>query len=98
MNQTNLQFKTLLLLLALVTVAFIWILLPFYGAVFWAVILGIIFAPMQRRLQQRFSWNRNLTSLTTLMVCLVIAILPVIITSALLLQEGATLYKNVESG
>lgn len=98
MNQTNLQFKTLLLLLALVTVAFIWILLPFYGAVFWAVILGIIFAPMQRRLQQRFSWNRNLTSLTTLMVCLVIAILPVIITSALLVQEGATLYKNIESG
>jgi predicted PurR-regulated permease PerM len=98
MNQTNLQFKTLLLLLALVTVAFIWILLPFYGAVFWAVILGIIFAPMQRRLQQRFGWNRNLTSLTTLLVCLVIAILPVIITSALLVQEGATLYKNVESG
>ena len=98
MNQTNLQFKTLLLLLALVTVAFIWILLPFYGAVFWAVILGIIFAPMQRRLQVKVGWNRNLTSLATLMVCLVIAILPVIITSALLVQEGATLYKNVESG
>jgi len=98
MNQTNLQFKTLLLLLVLVTIAFIWILLPFYGAVFWAVILGIIFAPMQRRLQQRFSWNRNLTSLATLTVCLVIAILPVIITSALLVQEGATLYKSVESG
>ena len=98
MNQTNLQFKTLLLLLVLVTIAFIWILLPFYGAVFWAVILGIIFAPMQRRFQQRFGWNRNFTSLATLMVCLVIAILPVIITSALLVQEGATLYKNVESG
>ena len=98
MNQTNLQFKTLLLLLVLVTIAFIWILLPFYGAVFWAVILGIIFAPMQRRLQQRFGWNRNLTSLSTLMVCLVIAILPVIITSALLVQEGATFYKNIESG
>ncbi|KTC63371.1 hypothetical protein AO262_22610 [Pseudomonas fluorescens ABAC62] len=98
MNQTTLQFKTLLLLLVLVTVAFIWILLPFYGAVFWAVILGIIFAPMQRRLQQRFGWNRNLTSLATLTVCLIIAILPVIITSALLVQEGATLYKNVESG
>ena len=98
MNQTNLQFKTLLLLLVLVTIAFIWILLPFYGAVFWAVILGIIFAPMQRRLQQRFSWNRNLTSLATLTVCLIIAILPVIITSVLLVQEGANLYKNIESG
>jgi predicted PurR-regulated permease PerM len=52
-------------LLALVTIAFIWILLPFYGAVFWAVILGIIFAPMQRRLQTKFGWKRNLTSLTS---------------------------------
>ena len=46
MNQTNLQNKSLLLLLALVTLAFIWILLPFYGALFWAVILGIVFAPL----------------------------------------------------
>ena len=63
MNQTNLQNKSLLLLLALVTLAFIWILLPFYGALFWAVILGIVFAPLQRRLQARFGWQRNLTSL-----------------------------------
>src|SRR5450830_1900136 len=98
MNQTNLQFKTLLLLLALVTVAFIWILLPFYGAVFWAVILGIVFAPMQRRLQSKFGWQRNLTSLCTLSICLVIAILPVIIISVLLVQEGASLYNRIESG
>ncbi len=98
MNETSLQKKTLLLLLVLVTIAFIWILLPFYGAVFWAVILGIIFAPLQRRLLARFGWQRNLTSLCTLLVCLVIAILPVIIISALLVQEGATLYKSVESG
>lgn len=98
MNQTNLQNKSLLLLLALVTLAFIWILLPFYGALFWAVILGIVFAPLQRRLQARFGWQRNLTSLCTLLICLVIAILPVIITSVLLVQEGAELYKKIESG
>ena len=92
MNQTNLQNKSLLVLLVLVTVAFIWILLPFYGAVFWAVILGIVFAPLQRRLQLKFGWPRNLTSLCTLGICLVIAILPVIITSVLLVrwkQEGS---------
>ncbi len=98
MNETVQQYKTLLLLLVGVTIAFIWILLPFYGAVFWAVILGIIFAPLQRRLLLRFGWSRNLTSLCTLMICLVIAILPVIIISALLVQEGTTLYKNVETG
>ena len=98
MNAKSLQFKSLTVLLVLVTVAFIWILLPFYGAVFWAVILGILFAPMQRRLQARFGWQRNLTSLCTLSVCLVIAILPVIIISVLLVQEGAMVYKNIESG
>jgi predicted PurR-regulated permease PerM len=98
MNETTLQYKTLMLLLVLVTIAFIWIMLPFYGAVFWAVILGIIFAPLQRRLLAKFGWKRNITSLCTLMICLVIAILPVIIISALMVQEGATLYKSVESG
>ncbi|MDF2643053.1 MAG: putative rane protein [Pseudomonas sp.] len=98
MNETTLQYKTLLLLVVLVTIAFIWILLPFYGAVFWAVILGIIFSPVQRRLQLKFGWQRNVTSLCTLTICLVIAILPVIVISALLVQEGTVLYKNVESG
>ena len=48
MNETILQNRALHLFLALVTIAFIWILLPFYGAVFWAVILGILFAPLQQ--------------------------------------------------
>ncbi|MNS64358.1 putative inner membrane protein [compost metagenome] len=98
MNETTLQDKTLTVLLVLVSAAFIWILLPFYGAAFWAVILGILFAPLQGRLQVKFGWQRNLTSLCTLSICLVIAILPVIVISALLVQEGASLYKSVESG
>ncbi|CAM4124076.1 UPF0118 membrane protein [Pseudomonas reidholzensis] len=98
MNQTALQNKALAVLLAFVTVAFIWILLPYYGAIFWAVILGILFAPLQRHLLMRFNRRRNLASATTLMVCLLVAILPVIITSALLVQEGATLYQRIESG
>jgi predicted PurR-regulated permease PerM len=98
MNETNPQDKSLTVLLVLVSAAFIWILLPFYGAAFWAVILGILFAPLQGRLQVKFGWQRNLTSLCTLSICLVIAILPVIVISALLVQEGASLYKSVESG
>ena len=98
MNEQTVHNKSLVILLGVVTAAFIWILLPFYGAVFWAVILGILFAPLQRRIQLKFSWPRNLTSLLTLSICLVIAILPVIILSILLVQEGAALYKSIESG
>ncbi|MCP8350828.1 AI-2E family transporter [Pseudomonas sp. FBF18] len=98
MNESVLQQKALMWLLVLVTLAFIWILLPYYGAVFWAVILGIVFAPLQRRLLLRLGWRRNLAASITLLVCLLIAILPVIVISTLLVQEGATLYKNIESG
>ncbi len=98
MNEKTVRNKSLVILLGVVTAAFIWILLPFYGAVFWAVILGILFAPMQRRLQLKLGWERNLTSLLTLSICLVIAILPVIILGFFLVQEGAILYKNIESG
>ncbi len=98
MNEETLKDKSLAVLLVLVSIAFIWILLPFYGAVFWAVILGIVFAPMQRRLQLKFGWERNLTSFCTLSICLVSAILPVIIISFLLVQEGTALYKSIESG
>ena len=39
-----------LLLLALVTVAFFWIISPFFGAVFWAMVLALMFMPVHRRL------------------------------------------------
>lgn len=98
MNESDLQRKTLLLLVVLVTLAFFWILLPYYGAVFWAVVLSILFAPLQRRLAQRYKWKRNLTSVLTLMVCIIVAVLPVIVVSGLMVQEGASLYKSIESG
>ncbi|WDY59893.1 AI-2E family transporter [Pseudomonas sp. PSKL.D1] len=98
MNEAALQNRALAVLLALVSIAFAWILLPYYGAIFWAVILGILFAPLQRHLLIRFGRRRNLAAATTLLVCLLVAILPVIITSALLVQEGATLYQRIESG
>ncbi|WP_110972284.1 AI-2E family transporter [Pseudomonas huaxiensis] len=98
MNETAVQRKALIGLLVLVTLAFIWILLPYYGAVFWAVILGILFAPMQRRLLLRFNQRRNVAAALTLLTCLLIAVLPMIIVSGLLVQEGSSLYKRIESG
>ena len=98
MNETALQNKALAVLLALVTIAFVWILLPYYGAIFWAVVLAILFAPLQRNLVMRFGRRRNLAAITTTMICLLVAVLPVIITSLLLVQEGATLYQRIESG
>jgi len=98
MDNSRLEQKVFLALLVVVSLAFGWILLPFYGAVFWAVILAIIFAPLQRYLYRRFSQRRNLTALITLLVSLLVAVLPVILIAGMLVQEGAILYKQIESG
>lgn len=98
MANSHLESKVFLALLLLVSVAFVCILLPFYGAVFWAVILAIIFTPLQRRLLRRLPGRRNLAASLTLTAALLIAVLPVGVIAALLVQEGASLYQRIESG
>jgi predicted PurR-regulated permease PerM len=98
MNNSRLYFRSFMFLLVAVTAAFIWVLLPFYGAIFWGGILAIIFQPMQRRLETRLRGRPNLSALITLLVIILIVILPVIFITASLLQEGAGLYKRLSSG
>ncbi|MCQ4321926.1 AI-2E family transporter [Stutzerimonas stutzeri] len=96
--KSTLEQKVFLALLFVVSIAFGWILYPFYGAVFWAVILAIIFSPLQRRLQRHMGHRRNLTAIITLLVSLIVAVLPVIVITGLLVQEGSSLYQQMESG
>ncbi|MER2508351.1 AI-2E family transporter [Amaricoccus sp.] len=95
---TPLHHKAFLLLLALVTVAFVWLLLPFYGAVLWAVILAIIFQPMQRAFEKWFWPRRNLAALISTLVCVVIAVIPMTLIVASLVGEGARFYERFQSG
>lgn len=98
MNNSKLYFNTFLLLLVFVSAAFIWVLLPYYGAIFWGATLAIIFTPLFRYLYQRFKGRRNLAALVTLAVIILIVIIPVIFATGALLQEGATVYKRISSG
>lgn len=86
------------ILLLVVTVALGWILLPFFGAVFWGTILAILFQPMQRWLTIRFGKRRNLAALTTLVLTIVIVILPVAVVAVTLVQEITLAYAQIKSG
>jgi len=98
MNNSNLYFRSFLILLTAVTLGFIWILLPFYGAIFWGAILAIIFNPLYRRLLRRFRGRPNLAAFITLMIIVLIVIIPVIMITGSLLQEGAATYKRISTG
>ncbi|MBR8655967.1 AI-2E family transporter [Achromobacter sp. Marseille-Q0513] len=97
-QSSSLHYRVFLLLLAGVTLAFAWLLWPFYGAVFWGAILAIIFAPLQRRLSARLGGRRNMAALITLLLVLLLVIMPVAFISGSLVREGANLYQSIKSG
>ncbi|CAJ0821510.1 MULTISPECIES: AI-2E family transporter [Ralstonia] len=85
------------LLLFAVTVGLCWILSPFFGAVFWGVILAILFQPVQRWLVARFNKRRNLAALVTLTLIILIVILPLLFVAITLVQEVAYVYQEIKN-
>lgn len=98
MNTSSLYLRSFLLLLVLVSLAFFWILLPFYGAIFWGTTLAILFTPINRRLLARLKGRRNLAAFITLLLIILIVIIPVTLISGSLIQEGISVYKRMDSG
>lgn len=98
MNDSQLHYRTYLILLVIVTLAFGWLLLPYYGAIFWGAVLAISFMPLHRRLRARLGTRPGLSAFLTVLLCLLLVILPVTLLAGSLLQEGSNLYKRVESG
>jgi predicted PurR-regulated permease PerM len=97
-NLAGLEDKTFVLLIVAVSLAFAWILWPFYGSVFWGTVLAILFARPYRRLLTSMGQRRTLAALATVLIVLMIVILPLALISVLLLQEGFSVYERIQSG
>lgn len=97
-TKNRLYFRSFIILLSIVSVAFVWLLLPFYGAIFWGVILAIIFAPIQRKFLVFTKGRGTIAALLNLLFIILIVIIPVILMSGAVVQEIVTLYKRMDSG
>jgi predicted PurR-regulated permease PerM len=93
----NLQRKTFLLLLVLVTIAFLAILFPFFGSVFWAGILALLFAPLQRILLRWMPRRYNLAALATVSIILFLVILPITLIAGSLVRQATGVYGRIRS-
>ena len=91
------QGASFVAVVVLVTAAFLWLLLPFYGALLWAVILAILFNPLQRRLVAQFGGRRNLAAGVSLLACICIVVIPGSLILASLVQEATSLYGRIGS-
>ncbi|MED5389356.1 MAG: AI-2E family transporter [Pseudomonadota bacterium] len=94
----KLERRTFLFTLIGVSVAFALLLKPFFAPIFWACAIGVIFYPFQKRLLARWPDRRNLVSLATLILCVVLVVIPVLVVASSFVTEGVSLFQKVQSG
>lgn len=97
-RKLNLENGGFLTLVLVVTLAFAWLLTPYFGAILWGVVVAILFTPLYRRLTVKFNGHQNLAAIATLLIILLLVILPSLFVAGSLVQEAADLYSRLRSG
>lgn len=93
MLECNKRFedRAFLLLLAGVSLAFLWMLGPFFDVIFWAIVVALLATPVHDVLRQR-KFGRNTSALICVLLSLVLIIVPCAYIFYTFIQEVALLY------
>jgi len=94
----RLEQSTFLVSLIAVSVAFGYMLIPFWIPLLWACIIAVLFHPVQAWLERRWGQRPNITALVTLLACMVLVIIPVLLFLASFLQQALAVYEQIETG
>lgn len=93
-----LENRALWLLLVAVSLAFGWVLLPFYGTILWGSIIALLFVPVYRWLLPWLNQRRTAAALLTLLIALLIVVLPFALVTASVAREASLVYERIQSG
>lgn len=97
-QRRSLERPSFLLALFLVTLLFLYLLKPFFGAIFWASAIGLIFSPVYRFFLGKNEKSPNLAALASLGLCVFICVVPMLFILVSFLREGDSLYQRLLSG
>lgn len=86
------------LVLAATALALGWVLLPFYAAILWALIIALLFRPVYVWLLPRLRHNRNAAATVVMLLVLLVGVLPFAVLTASLATEASVAYQHIESG
>ncbi|MGD8281988.1 MAG: AI-2E family transporter, partial [Gemmatimonadota bacterium] len=85
-------------LLGSLTLGFLVLLSGFFQPIFWAAIIGIVFLPVQHRLEVRFGGRHTLAAVTTLLIILFTVLVPAFLVAGAVADQGLQLYQRLQSG
>ena len=95
---TEAKNKALAYLLVAVTAALIYVLLPFYAAILWGIIIALLFAPLYRWLLPRVRQRPNIAAGISLLLAFVMVVLPTLLVATSLAVESSRIYEQLQSG
>lgn len=87
-----------LAIVLIVTAAFVWLTLPFFGAILWGLVAAILFWPVHRQTERILGGRRNLAASLSLIGILAVVILPALAIASSLVAEAANIYGRIRSG
>ncbi len=93
----SMEYKSFLWLLVVVSLAFLVLMFPFFGIIFWSVAITIIFSNVQNYFV-KITGNSNISALLTLFVTIVIVVIPFLFIASEFLEQGLALYQGLSSG
>ena len=85
-------------LVIVITLAFAYLLAPYFGAVLWGVIAAIMFQPLTARLSRKLGGHANLAASLVLLGLVAVFVVPTILLGISLVNEATSLYAQISSG
>lgn len=79
------------------TAAMAWISWPFFGAILWALVVTIAFAPLHDRLLLRTPTRRNSIAVLTLLLVILLVIVPAFVVGSMMVEEAIATYQLLQT-
>lgn len=90
--------RSFLALLLIATAAFAWLVTPLLGPIVWAIVLAMLFAPLNRRLVRAMPRRKSLAATLTLLVIIACLVIPAVLLGVALVREVGALLAGLHAG
>lgn len=94
----NIEARSFVLVVLLVTAAFLWIIADLLMPVFWAAVLAVLFQPLNRRILPLVKGRESLSALVTTILVVLVLIVPFGLLATAVTQQALSLYRQIAAG
>ena len=91
----NIFFFTLLIA---ASTAFVFLLLPFFQPVLWAITFAVLFSPLHQYILKKFNGRHSFSAFITLLLIILAVVVPATTLSIAVVNEGTDLYSDIRDG